>query len=268
MALGRLGSGEFDVLSDADLLFVCGESHDRFALAKFAEQMTQALAAYTQDGMVFPVDARLRPHGAEGELLVTPAQLASYCEKEAQAWEALTYTKLRFVAGDRELAQQAATAAGSLSERFAEDAQFSAAVREMRSRLEAESPEKNFKTSSGAVYDLDFLTGYLLVKRRAPEKGGTLRDRLWRCVAIGALEKADAGVLDHAAELLRTTEHVVRLVVGRAHKWLPATQHAYRVVERLTSGILRRSSAEGLEAELLEACGNVRSVYDRVLSLQ
>ena len=31
----------------------------------------QALSAYTQEGLVFPVDTRLRPRGAEGELVFT-----------------------------------------------------------------------------------------------------------------------------------------------------------------------------------------------------
>ena len=61
----------------------------------------QALAAYTRNGMVFPVDTRLRPRGGEGELLVTPVQLALYCEQAAQPWEALTYTKLRISADRR-----------------------------------------------------------------------------------------------------------------------------------------------------------------------
>src|SRR5205823_2273494 len=199
LALGRLGSDEFDVLSDADVLFVCDEEQNREALTKAAEQMMQALAAYTRDGMAFPVDARLRPRGGEGELLVTPAKLDA-----------------------------------------------------------AEGSEKNFKTSSGAIYDIDFLTGYLLVKQRILNKRGTLRDRIWRCSASGLLDKADAAVLDHAAELFRTVEHVVRLAVGRARKWLPGTEHARRVAEKVSSQILQREFPKGLEVELNETAIAVR----------
>ena len=94
---------------------------------------------------------------------------------------------------------------------------------------------------------------------------GTLRDRLWRCASGGFLEKRDAARLDHAAELLRTVEHVVRLVVGRAWKWLPATEHARRVAEELTGRILERSFTDGLEGELEQTCGEVREIYERVL---
>jgi glutamate-ammonia-ligase adenylyltransferase len=266
MALGRLGSGEFDVLSDADLLFVCGKDGDRESLTRSAEQMIQSLAAYTRDGMAFPVDARLRPRGGEGELLVTPVHLAAYFEQEVQSWEALMYTKLRFLAGSRSLGERATATVRGLFARFAVDNSFPQSVREMRTKLEAvDAPEKSFKTSPGAIYDIDFLTGFLLVKHGMSNKLGSLRDRLWRCVDAGALGKADAGALDHAAELLRTVEHVVRLVVGRARKWLPATEHAQQVTERLTSEILRREFPEGLEAELVRTCVTVREIYQRIL---
>ena len=98
------------------------------------------------------------------------------------------------------------------------------------------------------------------------ETSGSLRDRLWRCADAGILSKADAGRLDHAAELLRTVEHVVRLVVGRTRKWLPGTEHARRVTAELTSRVLRREFAEGLEAELQRNMQEVREIFQHVLA--
>jgi glutamine synthetase adenylyltransferase len=135
----------------------------------------------------------------------------------------------------------------------------------MRTRLEPEEKDYSFKTSPGAVYDIDFISGFLLVKHGIREKGGTLRDRLWRCAGEGVLDRADAATLDHAAEFLRTVDHIVRLVVGRAHKWLPATEHARQVAESLTAEILKRQFSDGLEAELLRTLREVREVYERVL---
>jgi glutamate-ammonia-ligase adenylyltransferase len=263
LGVGRLGAGEFDILSDADLLFVCEEGKDRLELARAAAQIMLALSAYTQDGMVFPVDARLRPQGGEGELVFTPTHLATYCEHEAQSWEALTYTKLRFLAGSRDLADRAVQATRVIYERFASSPDFLNAVREMRSRLEPEKNEHNFKTSPGAIYDIDFLSGYLLIKHRVREKGGALRDRLWRCVSSGGLGRTDAATLDHAAELFRTTDHLARLVVGRANKWLPPTEYAQQVTEKLTEEILKRQFSDGLEQELLRTMKEVRRIFER-----
>ena|SRR5216117_846852 len=90
--------------------------------------------------------------------------------------------------------------------------------------------------------------------------------RLLRCSSSGLLDKADAALLDHAAELFRTVEHVVRLAVGRARKWLPGTEHARRVTEKVSSQILRREFPKGLEVELNETAIAVRKIYDRLLT--
>lgn len=263
MALGRLGTGEFDVLSDADVLFLYDQKSDPVPVTKAGEQIVQALAAYTRDGMVLPVDARLRPRGADGDLLVSPEQLSAYFQHEAHPWEALIYSKLRFLAGSVELGKQAGAATQDLFQRFTSDPGFRGAIYEMRTKLEG--GELSLKTSPGAIYDIDFLTSYLLVGHAVKAPCGNLRDRLWQCTDAGWLEKADAAALDHAAELFRTVEHVTRLVVGRARKWLPVTEHARLMTERITSQILRREFPDGLESELNRIRHQVRAIYEKVL---
>jgi len=264
MGLGGLGSREFDICSDADLLFVCEDS-GLSGLARSAERIVQALAAYTQDGTVFPVDTRLRPRGEEGDLLVSVAQLRSYFAREAQPWEALMFTKLRYLAGDANAATQAIAATKNLFARFAQDPDFTPATREMRQKLES-SGQRNFKASPGALYDVDFITGYLLVKHGARSIRSGLRDRIWQCADAGFLPKNDAAVLDHASELVRTTEHVVRLAGGKAIKWLPAMQHQRQVTQELAGSILQQRFSQGLEAELERTFRMVRQVYDRIIA--
>ncbi|MGH9512808.1 MAG: putative nucleotidyltransferase substrate binding domain-containing protein [Terriglobales bacterium] len=267
MAVGRLGSRELDVLSDADLLFVAERDRDRERLTKAAHRVMDTLSAYTQDGMVFPVDARLRPRGGAGELIITPAQLAVYFEQEAQPWEALMYTKLRFVAGSSALSNQVVQATERLYDRYSGNPGFLDAVRAMREKLAtADSSERSFKTSPGGTYDIDFLTGYLLIKHGIRNKQGSLRDRLWRCAAAGLLQNSHAARMDHAAELFRTVEHVARLCLGRVQKWLPRMEHAQEYVERLTSQIMNTQFGEGLETELLRTSAEVRDIYNRVLA--
>jgi glutamate-ammonia-ligase adenylyltransferase len=266
LAVGRLGTREFDLLSDADLLFVGEEGCDRQPLTRAVEEIMQALAAYTQEGLVFPVDARLRPRGGEGELVATPKQLEQYFASEAQPWEALMYTKLRTVSGDPGLGRRAAAATDTLFRRFADDKTFPAAVRQMRKKLEdARAPDKSIRTSPGALYDADFVSSFLLVKHGIRAKLGTLRDRVWRCAAAGVLDKKDAAILDHAGELCRTVEHALRLVVGRNTRWLPAAEHSRQAIEKLTAKILKREFPEGLEQELFATFKNVREIYDRAI---
>jgi glutamate-ammonia-ligase adenylyltransferase len=224
-----------------------------------------ALAAYTQDGTLFPVDLRLRPRGAEGELLVTPETLGAYFATEAHPWEALTYSKLRYIVGSEELALRAMTAVEEQMPRFANDPGFAAAVCAMRGKLEKSGGEPNFKVAPGGAYDIDYIVSYLLVKYGVKDVQGNTRDRLHALAARALLSDEDCATLDAAAELLRTTDHVVRLVTGRRRKSLPLGDHPRQVSEQLVSRMLRRNFREGLARELERTYQLVRPVYRKVL---
>ncbi len=73
IALGRLGMREFDLASDADLLFVIpDEDADEHAFwTRVAERLIDMLTAYTGEGVLFAVDTRLRPNGSAGALVQT-----------------------------------------------------------------------------------------------------------------------------------------------------------------------------------------------------
>ncbi len=265
LALGRLGTCEFDIGSDADLIFVRDEHFDPVLAHKTAEQTVGALVAYTSEGTMFAVDTRLRPRGGEGELVITPASLAAYFEQEAQPWEALSFTKLRFVAGAEDLGARAIAAARQHFPRFTADPTFPGAVRAMRAKLEKSDDPGNFKVAPGGFYDIDFVCSYLTVLHALEEPGGNIRERLYELAEQGFLGDADCATLDHAAELLRSMDHVVRLVLGRARKSLPATVHAREMTEVLVGRMLQREFARGLEAEIAPLLRGVRAVYERVL---
>ena len=288
LGLGRLGTGEHDLSSDADVLFVCADESEYAAATRAAEQFMQALAAYTREGTVFSVDSRLRPRGMEGELVVTPAQLATYFANEAQPWEALTYTKLRPIAGAHDVAHKAVGAVVRSLPRFAGDSGFAEAVRAMRIRLErvdsggvsarAAVPRTpdivgNFKIAPGGFYDIDFIASFLLVRGAAAGSAGgqswfprgNIRETLAGLCGAGALSQQDCESLDRAAELLRATEHVVRLVQGKARKSLPTAAHARATTERLVAEVLGRGLPDGLDAELRRTAKLVRETFTRVV---
>jgi glutamate-ammonia-ligase adenylyltransferase len=265
VALGRLGNEEFDIASDADLLFVYDEKTDVNAATRAAEQIMEALASYTREGTVFAVDPRLRPRGAEGELVTTPKALAHYFANEAQAWEALAYTKLRWVAANERLGEQAIEGAERALARFAGSPSLAEGVRAMRTRLEKSDSSANFKVAAGGFYDIDFVACYLLVRHGIAGTRGNIRERLYGLAERKLLSDADCATLDAAAELLRTLEHVIRLVLGRARKSLPGVEQAREVTERLTGKILGREFPGGLQQELVQTAAQVREVYERVV---
>ena len=265
MALGRLGTCEFDFLSDADLIFVRETKMPVTTANRTAEQVMEILSAYTQAGSAFPVDNRLRPHGSEGELTVTPAQLNEYFAAEAKPWEALTYTKLRFVAGSEELGTAALSAANCLRERFHNDEEFVAAVREMRMRLEKnETTGMNLKTGPGGLYDIDFIVAYLLIRLGVQAVEGNTSKRLRTISGCGALSPNEGEQLHADLVFLRTLEHAIRLVTAKAGKSVPNSEVARNAIHRY----LRQTLAHPLDApqELAIVCKRVRATFERILA--
>jgi glutamate-ammonia-ligase adenylyltransferase len=265
MALGRLGTDEFDLLSDADLLFVRDESLDSTTATRAAEQLMQALSAYTREGAVFPVDARLRPRGTEGELVLTVAYLDEYFQREAQAWEALSFTKLRHVAGSTDVSRRVQQSVGAWLARLAENEAFIGEVRGMRNKLDKPEPGgPNLKTAAGAMYDIDFIASGMAVKHAVTLHGNT-RQRLRALREARSLGDAEFGLLDEAAEFYRVVEHAIRLATGRARKTLPVGEHARRAVEELAARTLGRSLPGGVEAELERTLDAIRTMYEHLM---
>jgi len=266
LALGRLGTSEFDWASDADLLFVRAEDCDNNASIASAQRIMEVLTAYTRFGNLFAVDTRLRPHGGEGELVNTAASLRLYFSDEAQAWEALTFTKLRFIAGSAEVGANAIAEIRDSIRRFAADQSFTREVREMRKRLQAAASQLDFKNSAGGFYDIDFILSVLQVKNNLVPSSINTRAQIQALASRHLLSAEDARVLDEAAELLRACDHALRLVTGRSRKSLPDNEAARAAATDLTEKILRRKFASGLQSELQQSAARVREVYERLLA--
>ena len=260
MGLGRLGAREFDLLSDADVLFVCDEPANKEDVRRVAERLMEALTAYTREGTVFPVDARLRPHGREGELIVTPAQLSAYFRDEAQAWEALTYLKLRYVAGDRNVADRALQVVQEGISKVAGQPVFDAELADVRARLERSEGTQNLKTGPGGIYDLDYLVGSLQARHQL-WLAGNLIERLRLLRDRRLLAEDEYQPLAEGARFLRTVEHVVRLVSGRARKWIPLAEHPRRGVQKLLWRMLGAEDSFDPEMRLADVMRETRNIY-------
>ena len=184
------------------------------------------------------------------------------------------------------MAHQAVGAVIRSLPRFANDAGLGEAVRAMRTRLEradssvgvtsrvptAPDIAANFKIAPGGFYDIDFIASFLLVRSTGEDSTpvswfprGNIRDTLAGLQRAGTLVASDFEFLDQAAELLRATEHVVRLVQGRARKSLPTAAHARTTTERLVAEVAARKFEGGLEAELRRTAAQVRETFLRLV---
>ncbi|HUY13546.1 MAG TPA: hypothetical protein VMX16_07945 [Terriglobia bacterium] len=271
LALGRLGISEFDLASDADLVFLLDAdlSPEGKALwTRLAEKTIEVLSSYTRDGRIFAVDCRLRPQGQEGDLLVTEQTLLRYIQEYAQAWEGMTYLKAVPVAGNLsrgfEICAKLTTA---VFDRFGNREELEGEIQQMRRRLEREITvaPSNPKTAPGGYYDVEYTVSYLRLRHRVTvPPGANLPEQIAALEEAGFMRREDTGPLAAGARFLRSFDHAVRLVTGKGAAGLP--EHAGQV--ELVEDLLRRwdllAPQTPLWQRLREVQSEVRYVYRRL----
>ncbi|MGA3201163.1 MAG: glutamine-synthetase adenylyltransferase [Bryobacteraceae bacterium] len=226
IALGRLGMREFDLASDADLVFVLADSEARRMeqWTRVAGRMIDLVTAYTGDGVLFAVDTRLRPNGGDGPLVQTESAVKDYFTRTAEAWEGITYMKSRAVAGEPLSADLFLHHLQAIDwVRYGQSGRSRTDLKQMRQRLEKEQDATHpLKAGRGGYYDIDFLLMYLRLKTagvffrslNTPERIEVLENMHY-------LDPDEAGFLRDAATFYRALDHGLRVRSGHAEGKLP-----------------------------------------------
>jgi len=229
IALGRLGMREFDLASDADLIFVLADasSSEMAFWTRVAERLIDLVTAYTGEGVLFAVDTRLRPNGSGGPLVQTEAAYKDYFGRAAEAWEGITYMKSRVVAGDTASAEAFLHLLQEADwRRYGQSGRSRTDLRQMRMRLEKEQGAANpLKAGRGGYYDIDFLLMYLRLKSAGIFfKVLNTPARIEVLESMGHLDRSEAQFLDQVATFYRALDHGLRLISGHADGKLPTAE--------------------------------------------
>jgi [glutamine synthetase] adenylyltransferase / [glutamine synthetase]-adenylyl-L-tyrosine phosphorylase len=270
VALGRLGMREFDLGSDADLVFVIpdGDASEQAFWTAVAERMVQIISAYTGEGVMFAIDTRLRPNGREGDLVQTEAAYKTYFASHAEAWEGIAWMKSRAIAGNLERATEFLHELQDVDwRRYGQSRRSRKELAEMRARLEREQGPRNpLKAGVGGYYDIDFALMYLRLKGAGIFfKVLNTPERIDVIEKMGHLEREDAEFLADAAVFYRAIDHGQRIATGHAEGSLPASPAQ---LEILTSLVRRwtppRLHQERIDATLRDIRQRTREYFDRL----
>ncbi len=272
VALGRLGMREFDLGSDADLLFIIPDSEaprQRF-WTRVAEHLIDMLTAYAGDGPILSLDTRLRPNGREGMLVQTESKYVEYFSNKAEAWEGIAYMKARAVAGDTERATKFLTELQQVDwRRYGQGGRSKQDLRQMRMRLQREQGNSTpLKAGEGGYYDADFILMYLRLKGAGMFfKSLNTPERIDIVEKMGHLERADAEFLLQATTFFRALDHATRVVTGRAEEKLPGSiaerEMLAELMHRWTS---ERPTAAQLDDELGTLQAKMRRLFERTFA--
>jgi glutamate-ammonia-ligase adenylyltransferase len=270
VALGRLGMREFDLGSDADLLFIIPDEAqpERTFWTGVAERAIDILASYTGEGLLFSVDTRLRPMGREGELVQTEGRYKKYLADEAQAWEAITYMKSRAVAGDVERGTAFLTELQSVDwRRYGQSGELGALLLGMRRKLEKEQGAAHpLKAGVGGYFDIDFMLMYLRLRGAGIfYKSLNTPERIEVIERMGLLAREDADFLRTAAVFYRSLDHAQRVVTGHPQGTLPRAPSQLEIltelVRRWTPASLHGRPLEELVAETRQ---RTRQMFEKI----
>ena len=272
VALGRLGMREFDLDSDADIVFVVPDDEaPRLPLwTKVANRVIDIVSSPSGAGRMFSMDARLRPMGRDGELVQTEEQFLAYFAQKAEAWEALTYMKARTIAGDAAAVKRFLSQLQDVAwRRFGLSDDLPSLLIEMRRRIEKDQGNKRpIKSGAGGYYDIDFILMALRLRRAEMffESLNTLQ-RIEIIHATGLLDDNERNSLLDAATFFRALDHAIRVLTGASSSVLPADP---RLLEMLGGLVARWSPLRPQEqapgALLDEVRAATRETFNRIFS--
>lgn len=226
LALGKFGGFELGFGSDLDLLILYDDTlqPDSGVAQRLASDLVVEMSKSTEDGRLFEIDMRLRPHGKSAPLVPSVDGAIDYYRREGQTWERLVLTRVRILWGEKGLRQRIHEGlAGWVYGRKADEGVL-AEVREMRARIEKEKTDHPIKCGPGGLLDVEFLAqaGQLVWGYDHPEvRGPGTLDTLKHLVQLQVLSPSERQALEEGYLFLREIENRLALLVGKGCKGIP-----------------------------------------------
>lgn len=229
LGLGKLGSAEMGFLSDLDLVFVYdpgpGEPPETIPeeCVRLIQRLMRMLSTPLQEGPGYPVDARLRPTGSYGPLVVTRKSWLDYYTRQADLWEIQALIRMSCVAGHQGLGEAIEKDARSICFRERDPRAVWERLCHLRQRMQRERAEEregavDIKLGEGGLTDFEFLVqGTQMTEGFRGEglRARSVREGIEPVLASLHLPAATAREQVSAFRTLRALEHRLRLHTGQ-----------------------------------------------------
>jgi glutamate-ammonia-ligase adenylyltransferase len=226
---GKVGSGELVYGSDLDVIFVCdpgGEctKRDERTGQEFWTRVAQQFSASLQERNLYEIDARLRPWGKQGKMVISLDTLRSYWGEARDVWERLAMTRSAPIAGDPALGREAVRVIreSAIARPWPDDAREQ--VADMRGRMEQEVVgTEHVKLGPGGYVDAEFVAQLYSLGREADDlpDGAAIEHTLLALSSVDALPLEAAVEMGEGLRLFRLIESRMRLRDGNAGSTLP-----------------------------------------------
>lgn len=168
LGMGKLGGRELNYSSDIDLIYLFEGGEDSEAKEVYAdfwkkvsESVTELIGKVTEDGLVFRVDLRLRPHGSSGAVASSLESAVDYYLTWGETWERSALLKARAVAGDKSLGDEFLKTIEPWLNRKYLDFGLIEEIREMKLKIDADARRLlrgswDVKLGGGGIREVEF----------------------------------------------------------------------------------------------------------------
>ena len=185
LGYGKLGGWELGYSSDLDLVFLHDCPADavtdgersidgRQFYLRLAQRIMHLFSTRTASGILYEVDARLRPSGAAGMLVSTFDAFDDYQRNEAWTWEHQALVRARVVFGEAALGERFNAIRRAILSQSRSAEALQTEVREMREKMRTHLSNKHkgrwdIKTDAGGITDIEFIAQYLVLRYAAEQ---------------------------------------------------------------------------------------------------
>ncbi|CAM3798208.1 bifunctional [glutamate--ammonia ligase]-adenylyl-L-tyrosine phosphorylase/[glutamate--ammonia-ligase] adenylyltransferase [Xenorhabdus thuongxuanensis] len=187
---GKLGGWELGYGSDLDLVFLLDcpmgimtegarSIEARQFYLRLAQRILHLFSTRTASGILYDVDARLRPSGESGMLVSTLESFDDYQKNEAWTWEHQALVRARMVFGDEKMRRDFERIRRETLCLPRDPDLLRQQVREMREKMHRhlgshQQDQFDVKADPGGITDIEFIAQYQVL-RYAPENARLTR---------------------------------------------------------------------------------------------
>ncbi len=271
IGLGKLGGRELNLGSDVDPLFIWqGEGSTAGGRQSVpapeyymhvSRMLIRLMSERTADGIVWPVDMRLRPGGDAAAIALSLDATVNFYLEYGQTWERAMLIKARPVAGDIALGQAFVDGIVPFSYRRYLDYTTVAALADMKRRIDGQAGSGGIaagfdvKRGRGGVREIEFIIQSLQLLHAGRNEALRVQPSMQAIELLqqaGAISEDDVRVLQEAYRFWRRVEHAIQSRRG---------EQTHKLQEDYSEYLTAATGIENIDAEMRRQAAIVETAF-------
>ena len=185
--LGKLGMSRMAPMSDLDIIYIFSDEMPLEKATAYVNRLQTVLATKMREGVVYPMDTRLRPSGQSGAPTISLTSFSGYQLERAKTWEHIALVAGRSVAGHNTTGDLVSAVRRQALCKPRDRTQFVKDAGKMLQRIrqqriaEVDPDVINTKLRPGGLMETEYLIACLCI-RFAPEHPGLLEQSYLKMV--------------------------------------------------------------------------------------